>query len=265
MSLLEGKVALITGASRGIGASIAKILSTNGADVAVAFYPSAVDRSGAETVIDEVKALDGNGFALPIDVTDPLSVRACVDHVVSRFGRLDILVNNAGVMQRSAGPDTTLRDFDRCHAVNLQGVWTTTQACVSHLRASGEGRIVNISSGAGRRGSAMIPAYSVSKAAVISLTQSLATMLAPDNITANVVCPGIVWSPMCEEFFGLMGTPDHQSASEETLLAWSRANIPLGRPQSADDVGHAVAFFASSGARNITGQALNVDGGLMMN
>jgi meso-butanediol dehydrogenase / (S,S)-butanediol dehydrogenase / diacetyl reductase len=262
---LDGKVALITGASRGIGAGIAKVLSTAGADVAVTFFPSPVDRNGAELVVGEMKAQGRSGLAVPIDVTDPSSVRACVDHVMNHFGRLDVLANNAGVMQQSSGANTALHDFDHCHAVNLKGVWTVTQECVPHLTASGEGRVVNISSGAGRRGSAMIPAYSASKAAVISLTQSLAAMLAPYNITANTVCPGIIWSPMCEQFFCLMGQSNHRSLDEETLLAWARNNIPLARPQTSDDVGHAVVFFASSAARNITGQALNVDGGLMMN
>jgi NAD(P)-dependent dehydrogenase (short-subunit alcohol dehydrogenase family) len=262
---LAGKATLITGASGSIGAGIAQVLASAGASIAAAYFPSADERVRAEAVAAAIVAQGGNAFPIPVDITDPSSVRAGVDQVIQRVGRLDILVNNAGVMQHSSGAETAPEDFDRCHTVNLKGAWIVTQACISHLKRSGDGRVINISSGAGRRGSPMIPAYAASKAATISLTQSLALMLAPDGVTANTVCPGIIWSSMCGTFFGLMDPAPPQGAGEETLLAWAREHVPLARPQTAEDVGHAVAFFASPWARNVTGQALNVDGGLMMN
>lgn len=263
---LAGKVAIVTGASGGIGAGIAKVLAAAGADIALSHYPERSERARCESTAAEIAAAGGTAVAVPLDVTEPGSIDACVKAAIGRFSRLDILVNNAGVMQATSWLDTSAQDFDRCHSVNLKGVWVMSVAVVPHLRAAGDGRIVNISSGAGRRGSPDMPAYSASKAALISLTQSLAAALAPDGITVNAVCPGIIWTPMCEGFFRLpRPRGGYDVEDEETFLEWSSKAIPLRRPQTAEDVGHAVAFFASPAARNITGQSLNVDGGLMMN
>lgn len=263
---LSGKVAIVTGASRGIGEGIAVALGAAGARILVTHLPDPDDRRAAERVAKSIEQAGGNARPCALQLPDAASIAQCVAACLEHFSGIDILVNNAGVMQRSSGLATSAEDFDRCHEVNLKGVWAMSQACIPHLKASGEGRIVNVSSGAGRRGSANLPAYCASKAAVISLTQSLASALAADNITVNAVCPGIILTPMSEDFARITPFPDRRHADDTAaMIAWSEKEIPLGRMQTAADIGHAVAFMASPRARNITGQALNVDGGLMMN
>jgi meso-butanediol dehydrogenase/(S,S)-butanediol dehydrogenase/diacetyl reductase len=263
---LSGKVAIVTGASRGIGEGIAVVLATAGAHVLVTHLPDADDQHAAGQVVKTIETEGRTGRSCPLELPDPDSISRCVTACLDHFGRIDILVNNAGVMQRSSGLATSIEDFDRCHEVNLKGVWAMSQACIPHLKAAGEGRIVNVSSGAGRRGSPNLPAYCASKAAVISLTQSLASALAADNITVNAVCPGIILTPMSEAFAKITPFPERRHADDTAaMVEWSEKEIPLGRMQTAADIGYAVAFLASRHARNITGQALNVDGGLMMN
>lgn len=264
--VLTGKVAIVTGASRGIGEGIAHVLAASGARVVITHLPTADDTAAAHRVVDAIEASGGSAYAQSLQLPDASSIAACVQACLDRCARIDILVNNAGVMQRSSGLATAIEDFDRCHEINLKGMWAMSQACIPYLRAAGEGRIVNVSSGAGRRGSANLPAYCASKAAVISLTQSLASALAADNITVNAVCPGIILTPMSEAFARITPFPDRTHEDDTAaMIAWSEKEIPLGRMQTAADIGHVAAFFASPGARNITGQALNVDGGLMMN
>jgi NAD(P)-dependent dehydrogenase (short-subunit alcohol dehydrogenase family) len=265
-SNLAGRVAIVTGASRGIGEGVALALAAEGARVLITHLP---DREGEDSVRGVVEAIErqgGEARSWPLMLPDPASIARAIAACLSHFSRIDILVNNAGVMQRTAGLATSEEDFDRCHAINLKGAWAMSQACVPHFKAAGEGRVVNISSGAGRRGSANLPAYCASKAALISLTQSLASALAADNITVNAVCPGIILTPMSESFARITPFPGRREADDvAAMVAWSESEIPLGRMQTPADVGYAVAFLASPNARNITGQALNVDGGLMMN
>jgi NAD(P)-dependent dehydrogenase (short-subunit alcohol dehydrogenase family) len=256
----------VTGASRGIGEGIAVALAKCGAHVLLTHLPDADDRRAAERVATAIEHEGGTARTCALLLPDPASIGRCVRACLEHFGRIDIVVNNAGVMQRNAGLATSIDDFDRCHEVHLKGAWAMSQECIPHLKASGEGRIVNISSGAGRRGAANLPAYCASKAAVISLTQSLASALAADNITVNAVCPGIIPTPMSEAYAQITPFPGRQQADDTAaMIEWSEKEIPLGRMQTAADIGYAVAFLASPYARNITGQALNVDGGLMMN
>jgi NAD(P)-dependent dehydrogenase (short-subunit alcohol dehydrogenase family) len=263
---LAGKVAIVTGASRGIGEGVATALAAASARVLVAHLPERDDEDAAERIVEAIERRGGAARSCPLVLPDRASIARAVAVCLSHFSRVDILVNNAGVMQRTAGLATSEEDFDRCHAVNLKGAWAMSHACVPHLKAAGEGRIVNISSGAGRRGSANLPAYCASKAALISLTQSLSSALAADNITVNAVCPGVILTPMSESFARITRFPDRREEDDvAAMVAWSKREIPLGRMQTPADVGHAVTFLASPDARNITGQALNVDGGLMMN
>ncbi|MEM9177267.1 MAG: SDR family oxidoreductase, partial [Myxococcota bacterium] len=145
--------------------------------------------------------------------------------------------------------------------------WSMTRALVPHMKTRGGGRIVNIASIAGRKGGTPLPAYAASKAGAISLTQSLASELGPDDITVNAICPGLLWTPMWEKLEGMLrGTEDGEIVDQRAAFdAHLAANCPLQREQTPEDIGHAVAFLASDLARNITGQALNVDGGLEMN
>jgi NAD(P)-dependent dehydrogenase (short-subunit alcohol dehydrogenase family) len=263
---LSGKVAIVTGASRGIGEGIARVLAAAGARVLVTHAPGIEDERAAARVVEAIEREGGAARRCALELRNAASIAGCVATCLSHFSCIDILVNNAGVMQRGSGLATSEEDFDRCCAVNLKGAWAIAQACVPSLKACGEGRIVNVSSGAGRRGSANLPAYCASKAALISVTQSLASALAGDNITVNAVCPGIILTPMAEAFARITSFPGRREADDvAAMMAWSEREVPLGRMQTPADVGHAVAFFASPCARNITGQALNVDGGLMMN
>jgi meso-butanediol dehydrogenase/(S,S)-butanediol dehydrogenase/diacetyl reductase len=263
---LSGRVAIVTGASRGIGEGIAVALASVGARVLVTHLPDPEDEGAAKEVVDRIEKEGGAARCSALRLPYPASIAECVAECLRQFSRIDILVNNAGVMQRSSGLATSDEDFDRCYDVNLKGVWAMSQACIPYLKAAGEGRILNISSGAGRRGSANLPAYCASKAAVISLTQSLASALASDNITVNAICPGIILSTMSKAFARITSFPNRQHGDDvEAMVAWSEREIPLGRMQTPADIGHVATFMASALARNITGQALNVDGGVIMN
>jgi len=263
MIQLEDRTAFVTGGGRGIGRGIVLALAQAGADIVIAD----VDAESAEQTAKDVEALGRQACVLRVDVTDESSTEAGVAAAIERFDHVDILVNNAGVVQKNLAGDSTGEDWSRCFEVNTRGVWTMTRAVVPHFRERGEGRIVNIASIAGRQGGAPLPAYSASKAGAISLTQSLASELGPDNINVNAVCPGLLWTPMWEKLEGMFqGSADasvvRQRASFDAHL---QANCPLRREQTPEDIGNAVVFLVSDLACNITGQALNVDGGLEMN
>jgi NAD(P)-dependent dehydrogenase (short-subunit alcohol dehydrogenase family) len=266
MPILEGKTALVTGAGQGIGRAIAVELAEAGADVVLTHLDTPDNRERAENVKAEVEAVSRRAFVVPMDVTDITSIREGLKEVFRHVTRVDIVVNNAGVMQQSAGLDTRPEDFDRCYEVNLKSIWYITHELIPRFKAQGEGNIINISSGAGRLGSPELPAYCASKAAVISLTQSLATALGPHNINVNTVCPGVIWTPMCEQTAKLLSQREcDEKGKVQAFLDSRKDSIPLRRLQTGEDIAHAVVFLASSRARNITGQALNVDGGLLMN
>jgi meso-butanediol dehydrogenase/(S,S)-butanediol dehydrogenase/diacetyl reductase len=263
MSVLEEKIAIVTGGGRGIGRGIVLALARAGADVAIAD----VDLENAELSAKEVTALGRRALVARVDVTDAQSAKAGVDEALTRFGKIDILVNNAGVVQDHVGKAVTGDDFDRCFQVNLKGIWNVTNAVIPHFRERGAGKIANIASIAGRRGDNGLAPYSASKAGAISLTQSLAAALGPHNINVNAVCPGLLWTPMWEKLEGMFRrtTAEDVVAERATFDAYIQANCPLRREQTPEDVGHAVVFLVSEAARNITGQALNVDGGMQMN
>jgi NAD(P)-dependent dehydrogenase (short-subunit alcohol dehydrogenase family) len=263
MSRLAEKIAMVTGGGRGIGRGIVLALARSGADIAIAD----VDLENASLTAKEVTALGRQAVVTRVDVTDAQSAQAGVDEALSRFGGIDILVNNAGVVQDHAGNAVTGDDFDRCFLVNLKGIWNVSTAIAPHFRERGAGKIVNIASIAGRRGDNGLAPYSASKAGAISLTQSLAAELGPHNINVNAICPGLLWTPMWEKLEGMFrGTTDAEVVGERaTFDGYLQANCPLRREQTPDDIGHAVVFLVSEEARNITGQALNVDGGIQMN
>jgi meso-butanediol dehydrogenase/(S,S)-butanediol dehydrogenase/diacetyl reductase len=262
MRRLSQRIAIVTGGGRGIGRGIVLELAKAGADVAIAD----LDLRGAERTAGEVASLGREVIACELDVTDTLSVQRGIDQILARFGRIDILVNNAGVVQDHLGREVTGEDFDRCYQVNLRGIWNVSSAVVPHFRERGGGKIVNIASIAGRRGNSGLAPYSASKAAAISLTQSMAFSLGPHGINVNAVCPGLLWTPMWEKLEGMFRrTADPTAVGERaTFDAYIQANCPLRREQTPEDIGHAVVFLVSEQARNITGQALNVDGGMQM-
>jgi len=247
---LQGQNALVTGAAQGIGRGIAVQLARAGCRVVIADR----DLARAEATAQEMQTAGHEVIALLVDVTDATSVDECVQSAIARFGRIDILVNNAGIHCEKIGEESTAELFNKCLDVNLLGVWRMTQALVPHFKAQGAGRIVNVASINGRKPWVDTPGYSASKAAVINLTQCLAMQLGAANINVNAVCPGGVMTAMAHSF-----TPERPDIEREIIE--SRL---LKRPLLPEDIGHAVVFFASPQARNITGQALNVDGGTVL-
>lgn len=257
MWTLNGKAALVTGGGQGLGRGIALQLAKASAYVIVAD----VNEHNAESVAAEIQGMGGAASAVPLDVTDQASINDALREALSRIPALDILVNNAGVMQQAGGLETSLEDFDRCYQVNLKGAWQVTSTLVPNFRAQRNGKIVNIASIGGRRGWAETPAYGASKAALLNMTQSLALSLGPHNVNVNAVCPGPVETAMMKDVRRLFAPVRDRGVDRPRSVN----TTPLERVTSADDVANAVIFLASELSRNITGQAINVDGGQLMN
>ena len=263
MGMLEKKTAIITGGGRGIGRGIGLELAKEGADIVVAD----LIQENARNTANEIQTLGRKATAVEMDVTDEASVATGIKTALTEHGRIDILVNNAGVLGRHAGSEVDLQDWDMCLDVNLKAIWTVTRVLVDHFKANQYGKIISISSISGRQGRPGMPAYSASKAGVISLTQSLAAELGPFNVNVNAICPGLLWTDLWRRLEVLYGG----AKSEEEINQRKHFNryvadqCPLGREQTPEDIGMAIAFLASDRARNITGQALNVDGGIQMN
>lgn len=264
MSTLDNQVALVTGGGRGIGRGIVLELAKEGADIAI----GDIDLANAETTAAEVRDLGRQCSIVELDVTNEDQAEAAIAEVVAERGRLDALVNNAGVVgQNVGGGSIELSDWDACYEVNLKGIWIMSRAVVDQFRGAGGGKIVNIASIAGRRGGAGLAHYNASKAGAISVTQSLASDLGALNINVNAVCPGLLWTDMWRQLEAMIGgdPADEVVDRRKFFESYLETNCPLQREQTPEDIGMAVAFLASDRARNITGQALNVDGGIQMN
>lgn len=262
MGRLDEKTALITGAARGIGRGIATEFAKEGADLVI-----------ADVLIDEATRTAGElqnrysvtAIAVPMDVTSDDSIAAEFENALAAMERIDILVNNAGVAPNNLSENEQEDDWDRCFEVNLKGIWRVSKAVAPHLKQNGAGKIVNIASIAGRQGG-VIASYSASKSGAISITQSLATELGPHNINVNAICPGLLWTDMWRKLEGMIvgDEADEVIDRRETFEAMLASRCPLGREQTPEDIGKAAVFFASDDAKNITGQSLNVDGGIRM-
>lgn len=292
MNRFTGKVAIVTGSGQGIGQGIAERLAAEGAMVVIADY----NAEAAQAVAAGIATAGGQALAYRIDIADVTAVQQMITAVVAAHDHIDILVNNAGVVQTKPMMDLSEADWDRVIAVNQRGSFFCLQAVAAQMiaqvpdavRAAAEtpadimrirpeeagesatvglqasyGKIVNLSSIAGRRGRPLSTHYAASKAAIISITQSAALALAPYRITVNAVCPGIVptpmWKQIDEERASLFG-----ARAGEAMSAFINT-VPLKRAATAADIAGAVAFFCSTDADYITGQALNVDGGFEMN
>ena len=255
---LSGRRALVTGAGTpgGMGATIAGVLAAQGADVALA------DLSSART-LDVARELQGvETITLELDVSSQESVDRAFAEVQGRWGALDILVNNAGIGGARAGVDES--DWQATLEVNLMGTVRCTEAALVAMRDRRRGRVVNIASISGHAARGTAGAYAVSKAAVLRYTKGLAVEVAPWTVTVNAVCPGGVWTGMQSTPFEHPEEVDPRLAGltpYEAFLEYYRPITPLEPPQTAEEVGKAVAFLASEDARNITGQCLHVDGG----
>lgn len=241
---LNGKTALVTGASRGIGRAIALRLAEDGANVAV-IYAGSADK--AEAVVNEITALGVNAKAYRCNVSDSAAVNETVKAVTNDLGKIDILVNNAGITRDGLMLRMKDEDFDAVLDTNLKGAFNMIRACYSGFIRKKSGRIINISSVSGIMGNAGQTNYSASKAGVIGLTKSVARELASRGITCNAVAPGFIQTDMTENL-----------GDNNPLLN----SIPLGRMGKPEDIAAAVAFLASDSAAYITGEVLKVDGGL---
>ncbi len=244
----EGKAALVTGASRGIGRAIALRLATEGADVLVNYNANA---AAANEVADAIKALGREVRLVQADVGKPADVDRLVQSALEHFKRIDVLVNNAGITRDTLLMRMSEDDWDDVLDTNLKSVFLVTKAALRPMLRQRSGRIVNITSISGVIGNAGQANYSASKAGLIGLTRSIAREVASRSITCNAVAAGVIDTEIWQ------GVPE---AAIETLLQM----IPAGRKGTPEDVAEAVAFFASDAAAYITGQVLNVDGGMVM-
>ena len=262
---LENLVAAITGGGQGIGRAIALRLASEGANIAIVD----VNEDTAGQVRDEVERLGRRALAVRADVSSRAECERMVDQIVAALGRLDVMYCNAGIAQAKPIFEISEKDWDRMFAVNARGVFFTLQAAARQMlrqdrfRPGGpRGKIVCTASIAGRYGGRpMLLHYAASKAAVISITQSAALALAPD-VTVNALCPGVVetdmWKTIDEEWSYAEGWEQGE--------AWRRriAPIPMGRPETPDDVAGVAAFLACADSDYMTGQSINVEGGLVM-
>jgi meso-butanediol dehydrogenase/(S,S)-butanediol dehydrogenase/diacetyl reductase len=255
---LAGRVAVVTGGGSGIGAETCSVLAAHGAAVAVCD----VDDAGAGAVADRIGTAGGSAIPVRHDVRSLDSGREMVAAVERDLGPIDILVNNAGVSRCVPFLELDEAEWDRLMSINVKGVLFTTQAVLPGMVARKSGRIVNMSSVVGKEAYPGFLHYCTSKFAVIGMTQGLAKEFAPDNITVNAVCPGIVETPLHDAVVAQMAEGAGVSVEE----AWANfvGSVPLGRAQTATDVAEMVAFLASDKAGNITGSAFNVSGGMEM-
>jgi NAD(P)-dependent dehydrogenase (short-subunit alcohol dehydrogenase family) len=245
---LEDRVAVVTGAGRGIGLGIARAFAREGARVAICDVAADL----AEQAAAEIAAAGGQALAFPMDVTRRDQIQQVVDQVLHRWSRIDILVNNAGIYEVLPFEEITEAQWDRLLTVNLKGAFLCCQAIVPAMKRQGSGRIVNIASSAGKAGGTLAGAhYSVSKAGLICLAKQLARELGAFGITVNAVAPGRIDTPMIH------------IASEQENEDFVR-RTPLGRLGTAEDVASAVLFLASDGASFITGEIVDVNGGLLI-
>ena len=249
------QVAIVTGAAKGIGASISRALAAAGARVVCAD----IDGKAAGNI---AKELGGDCIPLTVDVADVDSIETMLDQTMEQFGQLNTIVNNAGVTRSAYIMDLTEADWDRIHQVNARGVFFCLQGAARRMIEGDGGRIINIASIAGRGyAGTSNAAYAASKGAVISLTKTAAQQLAKHDITVNAICPGVTRTELLEKIFTTI--EESQGISKAEAEARAARPIPLQRINEPEDIAAMAIFLASPGARNITGQAYNVDGGLI--
>ena len=260
MGKLDGRSVVITGAARGIGAGLAQRLAEEGAGVTVAD----LNAEGTEKVAGSIREAGGKAIGIGCDVGDRPSVKAALDAAVAEFGRLDVLFNNAGISKTQHFLEVTEEDWDRIMRVNGLGVlFGMQEAAKIYKQQGGGGKIINTASIAGKEGFPLFPAYCASKFAVVSLTQSGARDLSGEGITVNAFCPGVVTTELWDQL-----DQDSRNVGETEregqLLEEFSEGIPVGRTSTPEDIAGLAVFLASADSDYITGQAINVDGGMLV-
>jgi meso-butanediol dehydrogenase/(S,S)-butanediol dehydrogenase/diacetyl reductase len=262
---LTGKVAMVTGGGSGIGRAIVLALAREGADILI---PD-IQMANAEAVGRGVRSLGRTSIAQRVDVSNEAEIQTSICDGIQAFGQIDILVNNAGVNPGLGLPFTRQveADWDKVFDVNVKSVFFTCKTIAPHFMERHAGKIVNIASIAGPLSSTTMPSYSVSKMGIITFTKIVAKDLAPYNVNVNAICPGLLYTDMWKKIGEVIRETNPAYADltprqmfEKRVEEW----IPLKREQTPEDIGHAVVFLVSEEARNITGQVLMVDGGVVM-
>lgn len=244
--MLDGKIALVTGAAKGIGKAIALALAADGAFVVVNYNGS---KERAEQVVEEIRKLGSDGITYQCNVADTKAVDAMVKDVIKTYGRLDILINNAGITRDNLIMKMSEEDFDAVIDANLKGCFNTIKAASRQMLKQRAGRIINIASVSGILGNAGQANYAASKAGIIGLTKTIARELASRGITVNAIAPGFVDTDMTQ-------------ALPDSVKEAATAQIPLGRFGKPEDIANMAAYLASEKASYITGQVISVDGGM---
>jgi NAD(P)-dependent dehydrogenase (short-subunit alcohol dehydrogenase family) len=263
MPILENKVVLVTGAGAGIGRASALVMAEAGAHVAAAD----IDLAAAQRTAEQAASNTRQAIAIEVDCGDVAQIDAMVARAVAEFGRLDVIVNNAGVTRYAQIMDLTEADWDRIHRVNAKGVFFCLQRAAremirQHQVDGSGGRIINIASISGRGyPGASNAAYAASKGAVISLTWMAAQQLGRHNINVNAICPGVTRTELGAR--NAVARAASRGVTVAEMQAEQEAGIPIGRANTPEDIAAMAVFLASPAARNITGQAYNVDGGLV--
>jgi NAD(P)-dependent dehydrogenase (short-subunit alcohol dehydrogenase family) len=270
---LKDNVAVVTGGGGGLGEGICLCLAREGAQVVV----SDVNQKLAKAVADKIEAMGRKSLAIQTDVRQEAQCSHLIENSIEKMGRIDILVCCAGVggfVHRGESSEELVieniseADWDVTIDVNLKGVFLCNRAVAPFFKKNKRGKIINIASLAGRKGIAWIPHYSASKAGVIVLTQAVALQLAPHNVNVNTVCPGVIRTPMWDKGAKVLRQSDpvfKGMTPDEVFDSIVADMIPMKKPQTAEGIGNLVAFLASEEAREITGQAINVDGGAIFN
>lgn len=253
---LPGQVAIVTGGNKGIGRAISLGLADEGADVVIA----ARDMPAAGQVADQIKQKGRRSLSIRTDVTQNEQVEKMMERVLDEFGHIDVLVNNAGIFSMFPVEEITEEEWDRMMMVNVKGVFLCCRAVIKPMVKQSQGKIINISSVAGKIGVPLAAHYCTSKFAVLGLTMSLALELAPHNIRVNAVCPGDINTQMLEKEWQRFGKI--KGMIPEEVRRTKLAGIPLRRVGQPEEIAKAVIFLASLDSSYITGQTINVDGGM---
>jgi len=241
---LQGKIALVTGASRGLGKAITLGLAQAGSDVAVA------DVLNTAETVEEIKKIGRTAIGISVDVSEELSVASMVDQVIEKFGRIDILVNNAGILKSAPAEEMAEQDWDKVMKINLKGQFLCARQVGKQMIKQKSGKIINVASIAGLAAFAQTAAYNASKAGVILMTKTLAIEWGKHNIRVNAICPGVFATAMTKNFL-----------KDENFVQMIKNKVPLGRYGQPEELIGAAIYLASDASSYLTGHALVVDGG----